>query len=190
MKRLLLLFSAFIGAMGIRAQVETVVIEETITTTEERIVEIDYSKYNRISLSYASYGYFAGRAHGFVAEYIHDWSIDKSHPLFLESGLIAQFQFNADSLGDFYVDFSIPVNLTYRYSLNNNAYVAPFAGLNIGVKAIDWTLWRLSDKKRFHFGYNIGANFSYKRLNIGIGYSRDFTPMLADTFHVGLGVNF
>lgn len=189
MKRLFLLSFALIGAKSAFAQIITVPVITTDTTKVERVIEIDDSKYNRISLSYASYGYFAGRAHGFVAEYIHDWSIDKSHPLFLESGLIAQF--NADSYGDYYVDFSIPVNLTYRYSLNNNAYVAPFAGLNIGVIAIDdWILWQYSDKKRFHFGYNIGANFSYKRLNIGIGYSRDFTPMLADTFHVGLGVNF
>lgn len=217
MKRIIFVAVALFCWIGAKAQVGTVVSRTIHTTTTTRVVEIDNSEYNRLSIGYASYKYKLGGAHswlkdkvenlqydaspGFVAEYIHGWNLMKSQPLYFESGLA--FQFNVDY--DLHFAFDVPLDVTYRYTHANGLYAAPFVGLNIGSNFIDGVLYEIDDdysdcKEKFiQLGYNIGANFGYKRLNVGIGYRGDFTPSLVSeddgnvktgTFYLGLGVNF
>lgn len=216
-KRFIIAAIALVSAVGASAQVGTVTSRTIKTTTTTREVEVDFNKYNRISLSYAGYGYNCGgasdyltyliddyqegKASGFMFEYIHGWRLTKSQPVFLESGLACQFN-SYDS--NFHVGIAIPLDVTYRYTASNGFYVAPLAGFNLGINALDDILqFRIESSefnfKRFQLGYNVGANFGYKRLNIGIGYRGDFMPSLTTeedgnvktgTFHIGLGINF
>lgn len=207
MKRILIAILLLSCAMSIKAQVGTVVNQTINTTTTTRVVEVGYTKYNRLSFSYAKYDHHIKdpwSRHGFIAEYIHGWNLMKSQPLYLESGLA--FQCNFD---DLYIGFDIPIEITYRYTFKNQFYVAPHAGFDLGIPVIDeehdWYHYYdyyvdyEHNLKHFLFGYNVGLNFGRKKLNIGLGYRAGLTPTLvteddrkikAGTFYVGLGINF
>lgn len=203
MKRILIAILLLSCAMSIKAQVGTVVNQTINTTTTTRVVEVGYTKYNRLSFSYASYSHhpeILWNHHGFMAEYIHGWNLIKSHPLYLESGLA--FQCNFD---DIYMGFDIPIEVTYRYTFKNQFYIAPHAGFDFSIPAVDleedyYTYTSYSPLKHFLFGYNVGLNFGRKKLNIGLGYRAGFTPTFvaeeddkkikAGTFYIGVGVNF
>lgn len=212
MKRFLTAILFLSCIMSIKAQVGTVVNETVNTTTTTRVVEMGYSKYNRLSFSYASYKHRpeyedeyekAGSHSGFIAEYIHGWNLMKSQPLYFESGLACQCNF-----AKLHVGLDIPLEITYRYTLKNQFYIAPHAGFNLGINITDNEINRYPyyydyNEKHFQLGYNVGLNFGHKKLNIGLGYRDDFmqtfniykdsddeTKVKAGTFYVGLGVNF
>lgn len=201
MKRLFLLSSALVGAMSTFAQIGTVTIKEITTTTEEHIIEIDDSKYNRISVAAGAFHYDLSHAYnelydnldygsilGLMAEYIHGWRLVKSKPLFFESGLACQLNQPGISL-------AIPLDVTYRLMNQKGYYFAPFAGLNVNLQVYWWeeeSYYKevyygpgkydynyeeiYPSAKFFQLGYNIGANFGRKHWNIGIGYRGGFTP--------------
>lgn len=161
MKRIVLLSCALAGTMSTFAQIGTVTAKNITTTTEERIIEIDDSKYNRISLSPAIFHYNVAGADGglteeyngmgaypgLIAEYVHGWRLMKSKPLYLESGL--NFQINASDEAQ--IGLAVPVNLTYRFMNQKGYYISPFAGLNIGVHAAFEEYWY--EKKVWMDGY-------------------------------------
>lgn len=228
MKKLAVVAIALVSWMSANAQVGTVVSRTIQTTTTTRVVEVDYSKYNRLSIGYASYKHGLGNASsdleddldyeaegldawpGLVAEYIHGWSLTKSHPLYLESGIALQFNMKSSDDSDYnymHIGLAIPLNLTYRLSTKKGLFIAPVVGLNLGSNCYDDALYELEDdyyddecsRKYFQLGYNLGANLGYKHLNIGIGYRGDFMPSFTTedegsiktgTFHIGIGVNF
>lgn len=204
MKRIVLLSCALAGTMSTFAQIGTVTAKNITTTTEERIIEIDDSKYNRISLSPAIFHYNVAGADGglteeyngmgaypgLIAEYVHGWRLMKSKPLYLESGL--NFQINGSEEAQ--IGLAVPVNLTYRYMNQKGYYISPFVGFNIGVHAAfdeyvyqksvwnsRWDWWdykyEYPEEKFFQFGYNIGFNFGRRHWSIGIGYSGDIAPL-------------
>lgn len=202
MKRLFLLSFALIGAKSAFAQIITVPVITTNTTTEKRIIEIDDSKYNRVSVAFGAFHYDLSRAYNelyedfgeggaylsLMAEYIHGWRLMKSKPLFFESGLACQL--NADG-----ISLAIPLDVTYRLMNQKGYYFAPFAGLNANLQVFrpedeyyykkvyygpgkyDYHQEKIyPSAKFFQLGYNIGANFGRKHWNIGIGYRGGFTP--------------
>lgn len=204
MKRIVLLSCALAGTMSTFAQIGTVTAKNITTTTEERIIEIDDSKYNRISLSPAIFHYNVagadgglteeyngmGAYSGLIAEYVHGWRLMKSKPLYLESGL--NFQINGSEEAQ--IGLAVPVNLTYRFMNQKGYYISPFVGFNIGVHAAfenyfyqkpvwnsRWDMWDYDyehpEEKFFQFGYNIGFNFGRRHWSIGIGYRGDIAPL-------------
>ena len=120
----------------------------------------DTEPYNRISLSYdnthlgandKAYECFMGEGamslNGVGFEYIHGFSISSSLPMFIESGIKAQF--GAGSVSDYdkkeeyeislklqQFSFSVPVNYTYKFAIGDQMSIAPFVGINFKVHAM------------------------------------------------------
>lgn len=213
MKRIVLLSCALAGTMSTFAQIGTVTAKTITTTTEERIIEIDDSKYNRISLSPAIFHYNLagadgdfkrknegmGGALGLIVEYAHGWRLMQLKPLYLESGL--NFHVNGSWEGQ--MGLAVPLNITYRLINQNGYYLAPFAGLNIGLHAAldsyDSYGGYYPVEQLFQFGYNIGANFGRRHWSVGIGYRGDIAPLCTTEedgslrgglFYIGYGYNF
>lgn len=150
MRRIAFFTAATAYALSMSAQVETITITETITTTEERIIEIDDLGYNRLSLSYASYHYKCNRADdgiargwwngdvrqgdGFMVDYIRGFHISKTKPIFVESGL--SFQANSQWNG-WCVGLAVPLNITYKFNHKKGFYFTPYAGASLGIDLLD-----------------------------------------------------
>lgn len=215
MKRISFIAAALAYTMSMSAQIGTVTSTTITTKTTERIIEIDDSKYNRISIAPAIFHYNVAGADGglpeyyedegafpgLTAEYVHGWRLMQSKPLYLESGL--NFQINGSEEG--LIGLAVPVNLTYRFMNQKGYYISPFTGLNIGVHAAFDEYWYYDhgfiypDESYFQFGYNIGFNFGRRHWSIGIGYRGDIAPLCTTEddgslrgglFHIGFGYNF
>lgn len=80
---------------------------------------------------------------GFGLKYIHGFSVSKSLPMFLETGLSFNFNFGSKDIA--YEDYdgyyslkekyqhaalSVPVNFAYKFNINENFAVKPYLGLN------------------------------------------------------------
>lgn len=129
---------------------------------------------------------------------------------------------------DTYFAMAVPVNMTYKFIFRNGFHIAPYAGFNFKFNIIGKSTmkdeasyqgqteseshsvnWFKSDEDnmgengaytRFQFGGQVGVNFGYKILNIGLGYQWD-TPLYNYTvnganrklntgyFNVMVGVN-
>lgn len=113
--------------------------------------------YNRIGVSYTNtglsaskeYGDFIGdedhiSLNGFAVDYIHGFSLSKTLPMFIETGLKANFGFGSvegDS-EDVYdvtlteklqmqnISLSVPVNFAYKFGVSDNVTITPYLGLN------------------------------------------------------------
>jgi hypothetical protein len=100
---------------------------------------------------------------------------------------------------------SIPLNIAYRFSINDDVAITPYLGLNLKVHSMgkykeefeggddfyydddedEW--YNLFDKddmggkdytyNRFQLGWHIGAGVQYKKFYLGISYGTDFTPL-------------
>lgn len=165
-----------------------------ITTIQTEKVKKESNDYNRLYFGYANMS-FHGDAedidvlHGFSLGYAHASNLVKQLPLYLEYG--GEIVFNKNEYDKAFA-LDIPVNLTYKVASDKGFYVAPYAGIafrfNIIGKEegyydddddIDW--FDDMDFKRFQFGGQIGVNFGYKALNLGIGY-RMFTPIYKESY--------
>lgn len=172
--------------------------------------------YNRIGLSY-DYTYYtepvATSTNGFGLNYMHGFSISKSHPMFIELGASLGFNFHGDSEWDDDEDelvksqfqnfnVKVPVNFTWRFRLGDNFYVSPFAGLNfqlnyiererVGVAGI-WSDWEnmLDDDygwNVFQMGWQAGLNFQYDQVLLGAQIGTSFIPSYHESF-AGYNVN-
>ncbi len=125
----------------------------------------DTDPYDRFSLSYDNThlgandkleGYFNGEdamnLNGFGLEYIHGFSVSKTLPMFIETGIKFQIGFGSVSNDDYSVSgyygdieliqkgqqmsFSVPVNFTYRFPLGDQMNIAPYFGLNFKIHAL------------------------------------------------------
>lgn len=108
---------------------------------------------------------------GFGINYIHGFSLSQSTPIFLETGLNANFTFGkANSLDDLSVyaddaeweeplmiagvselsvqniNLQVPVNLVYRISVNDDFSISPFVGINMKLNLMtDFKLKKFSE---------------------------------------------
>lgn len=120
----------------------------------------DTNPYNRFSLSYDNTHlgcndkmeeYFNGEdamsLNGVGLEYIHGFSVSKTLPMFVETGIKAQFgvgsvsDYDKGNEADFILkaqqfSFSVPVNFTYRFAVGNAISIAPYLGLNFKIHAM------------------------------------------------------
>lgn len=109
----------------------------------------DCSPYDRISLSYdywkSSKEMFyddADATNGIAIDYIHGFSVSKTLPLFIETGVGANFGFWGDTDDERYSDadvkyrfsqisLAVPVNVAYKFNINNDFSIQPYLGLNL-----------------------------------------------------------
>lgn len=109
----------------------------------------DCTPYDRISLSYdywkSSKEMFyddADATNGIAIDYIHGFSVSKTLPLFIETGVGANFGFWGDTDDERYSDadvkyrfsqisLAVPVNVAYKFNINNDFSIQPYLGLNL-----------------------------------------------------------
>jgi hypothetical protein len=111
--------------------------------------------YNRIGVSYTNTGYTGHKydfmedenhlyLNGFAVEYIHGFSVSKSLPMFVETGVKANFGFGSLEgeeeeeysisitpklqVQDIYL--AVPVNYAYKFGIGDNCAITPYLGLN------------------------------------------------------------
>ena len=148
---------------------------------------------------------------GVVFGYLGGISLTQSMPLYLEVGANVQYNAKTESKRHYdikynYLGINVPVNVTYRFDLDNGIIIAPYTGLHLtgnllaNAKIDDESYSFFDDDdfdetaKRVQFGWQIGANFSYKALNIGLEYNLDFNEFMKDCttsgFYATVGYNF
>lgn len=148
------------------------------------------SGYNRIELSYAPmfvseiyttrrgilrYG-SSSTLHGVSADYTRGIHVTKNLPMFIEVG--GGLQFGTVSASGYDINvlrLNVPANFTYRFAVGRAKVwrISPYTGLNFGFNLIN-DFW---GDKLFQLGWNGGCNFTYKRFNMGIGYTIDLMPI-------------
>lgn len=114
-----------------------------------------------------------------------------------------------------YIGLTVPVNIAYKYTLNEDIQIIPFTGVylragviskvkvDMGGESKDYDLF--DDKKakeiglsdswnRFQFGWQIGAKVAYKQFTAGISYGTDLNEIAKKTkmnnLSISVGYNF
>ena len=163
---------------------------------------------------------------GISLGYIKGFSISKSMPLYVETGLRFTYAFWSDEEDNTeskmtYMNLSVPINLAYRFAIpNSEIAITPFVGLTLKGNLIgkseyeysyddeteksetNWFDEKYDDEdeydedkdygygaKRIQFGWNIGANVSYNKFNVGICYGSDFSELWKETKTSNLAVS-
>ena len=212
------------------------------------------ASYNIGKLSYDIEGAKDMDFDGFSIGYVKAFSISKSLPLFVETGLGLTYASGEEKGGDFgsydddygwddgdygydwydydygydydyddfvakmeytYIGLTVPVNIAYKYTLNEDIQIIPFTGVylragviskvkvDMGGESKDYDLF--DDKKakeiglsdswnRFQFGWQIGAKVAYKQFTAGISYGTDLNEIAKKTkmnnLSISVGYNF
>lgn len=224
MKKLFTIISCCIFAASVQAQI--VSSHSRSITTEQS----NYPNYSRLEVSYSPMTFnidgednmdFTGVKLG----YLHGMSISKTMPLYLEYGINAQYAWYSDSDKDgsyeeevtaSVLNLNIPVNIAYRYAINQDMHVTPYAGLHLRGNILgkeeyeesykgskdDTFSYDFFDKddmgkhtaKRIQVGAQIGVGLDYKQLHFGVGYNTQFGDYFEDVttsgFDVKVGYNF
>lgn len=180
------------------------------------------ASYNMVKLAYDVDGAKDTNLNGFSIGYVKAFSISKSLPLFVETGLNLTYATGEESYSDnwaeggygdiseskseyTYYGLQVPINLAYKFNVNEKVQVIPFTGLylkyNIAAE-VDWTIKEgyyspydsyitedsgtidLFDDKdvkdtwnRLNFGWQIGAKVAYQNFTAGISYGLDLNEI-------------
>lgn len=162
---------------------------------------------------------------GFSLEYFSDFNIIESIPLFLEIGAGLEWLTYSDSetesaygvavkvkSTDNIFTVNIPVNLGYKFSVNENASIMPYVGLKarLGLSATSkitakvtydgetekesetYNLFSEDDMgdftmKRFLIGWQVGATAIFNQFTIGVNYGACFTDEVINDIDSRLG---
>ncbi len=171
--------------------------------------EANTDSYNRVQVSYAPTfvsvdveGADGLTFNGFSVGYIHGFSLSKTLPIFIETGLNLNYGFYSDEeidgdvKDDYYskyetnysaMSLSVPVNFAYRFTLNDKFSITPYTGLNLkfnvlGKKKVKESEIYYDDVDEWSEDYNmfdkkeVGKDQQWKRFQIG--------------WHIGAGVNY
>ena len=138
----------------------------------------------------------------------------KRRPLYLELGANIMYAFGSEDEGYSsetewsWVSLNIPVAATWQFELAPAIHIAPYIGLNMRANIYGKTTqirysyeekenWFDSDEgdgDRFNVGLTFGANFSFKKFVLGVGYTTDFTEITEATkvryFAISAGLRF
>ena len=144
----------------------------------------DNDFYNRIEISYNPISvdgkFIDSDLKGITVGQVIGFNVT-SQPLFIEVGGRLTYATGDNSK---FMQVSVPVNATYKFTFSNELSIAPFAGLvakgNIlgeteagGFKA-KWFDEDGFDGNRFQAGWNIGVGANYKNFYLGVSYCADF----------------
>lgn len=121
--------------------------------------------YNQFGISYVnekfSYDFPKGSetedisANGFALKYIHGFSVSKSLPMYVETGLNVNFNFASTELGEDPYTYTqkfqnaalaIPINFAYKFNINENVAIKPFLGLNVKLNLLGRTKMEFDDE--------------------------------------------
>lgn len=184
-------------------------------------LEKDCNSYSRFSVGYmgvklketedgSSYTDDDNNMSGLTVGWTRGISLSSNTPLFFEVGGQVNYATKSDSESMSgvsiserinFLALSVPVNFTYKVSMSNGLYIAPYAGIHfdLGLLFNDKATAKYKSEKeslsqsfydsddmdgdpfnRFQMGYQVGANLGYKKFNIGIGYKASFLPLYSE----------
>ena len=173
---------------------------------------------------------------GFTAGYLRGFSLTRKIPLYMEIGMAFQYRTYKDeedgtvsyegyTFDGGYTDkytmmsLNIPVNLLYRFNINDDFSISPYFGLDFRInisadrklevyiedenESEEYDLFEKDEAQtagfddawgRFQAGWHIGVGLDYKALHIGVEYGKDFNEIAKkakiSTTSITLGVNF
>lgn len=127
---------------------------------------------------------------GITAGLIWGKNISTTMPLYTEYGAKATWlNWSSGETKENYIYISIPVNLVYKYAINEEIALSPFAGLNAKVnilakekdKDVSYNLFEDFDGEdgwsRFQIGANLGVGLTIKNLNLIYTFQPDFMEL-------------
>lgn len=145
---------------------------------------------------------------GFSVGFNKAFSVSQNMPFFVETGLGLQYmttdELQYDDEDITFFSIKMPLNLAYKFSLNENFSIIPYAGAtlryNIIGKSDDLNLYDEDDVqeewKRFQFGWQVGLNAHIsKTFSVGVSYGQDFSDFVKkdiklNTTSITIGYNF
>ncbi len=133
----------------------------------------------------------------------------RNQPLYFETGVSAMYGFSSEDEYDMenrFFSLNVPVVATWQFEVAPSIQIAPYFGLNLrgniygrtkmddyGVE-IKWFDSDEGDGEHFNVGMTFGANFSFKKFVLGVGYTTDFTEIMEETevkyFSISAGIRF
>ncbi len=142
----------------------------------------DCTPYDRISLSYQydklSPDYKGADdqgLNGIAIDYLHGFSLSKTLPIFLETGIGANFGFYSDVIDpDFLecgelkskmttISLSIPVNVAYKFNVNSDFSIQPYLGLNLKFNVFAQSKQSASIDDEEYFENRFGEDYDLDR---------------------------
>lgn len=193
MKKIFFLLAAMAMTFGAKAQI----VESSAKTIKVEAAK-PKSGYNRIMFNYApvftshklggeKYETEGGTIQGGEMTYVHGFRVSKKLPMYIETGLGYQI---GGATKFTLMRASVPVLFTYRFGFGEakKIKISPFAGFNFGFNVMTdddamHQSWKgdgwLNDKNYnvFQMGMMFGANFTFNRFNLQVGYCVDFMPL-------------
>lgn len=163
----------------------------------------DCAPYDRVTLSYS---YNKGEIdikgaddltyNGVAIDYIHGFSLSKTLPLFIETGIGADFGFYRDSpdeeesysettITGTAISFSVPVNVAYKFNVNPDFSIHPYLGLNFKLNVFSETTTKESYDGDYDDDKHTVNNFDKKDVGKDLKWNR-----FQLGWHIGVGVNY
>lgn len=159
----------------------------------------------------------SGSMFGFGVHYLHGFPLMQNQPLYLETGGSMKFMFYTDHLtastllpdGSYeleeefrqriqMVTLSVPVNVAYKYDINDRWSITPFIGIDVKAHLSGWVtditidsngefrdVGNLFDRKdmddlewhRFQLGWNVGLRAAYRHFSVAGSFGTDFVRL-------------
>ncbi len=182
----------------------------------------DYSRfkvsYLNASFSYdTDYSYDSESLNGASIEYLYGKHITQNLPLFIEYGLNFSWGTHSDSEHDVDIKFNmmhltVPVNVAYKLSLNDDFSIDPFVGLGARFNVLakesyddgyydkSYSMFDEDDMgkddtwNRFQLCGQVGVGICFQQFYLGYEYSWNFMELAKklkmNTNYVSVGINF
>ncbi|MDE7388730.1 MAG: hypothetical protein K2M97_05700, partial [Muribaculaceae bacterium] len=137
---------------------------------------------------------------GFGLEYIRGFKVSKKYPMFVEAGVNFNFTFGkAFGMSSQHIGMNIPISYAYKFNIKDKFAIKPYVGIDFKVSLVgrskevdsdddsEWGNWyseEFNDPawKRFNLGWHLGADFQYRRYNIGFAFTSDITKVASNKY--------
>lgn len=167
--------------------------------------EVDTDNYQRFQVSYVNEkltnipGDIYEGVGGFSFGYITGLSLTSEYPLFIETGAKLNWNHSVEDFGEdedakfTHMSVAIPLNLAYKFTINDRISIQPFAGLNFKFNVVatekygDDKLNLLSKDdmgsrddrgKFFQLGGHFGLGVNLTKFYLGWEYEGDFSKFV------------
>lgn len=129
---------------------------------------------------------------GFAIQYVHEWKLVQSTPVYFGTGLRLNANFNSDNAEEYVsgygkvkykesmtvMSLTVPLNVSYKIGLSESATLQPYTGFGLKLNAIGKGSLEVAGQKEdlnFFDKKDVG-DANWKRFQIG--------------WHIGAGINF